>query len=171
MLLHNFILGGVEVTRDAAWELTQDYSPVEGGRALRRKASGAAFLQTAWAKVRTVLRGSGRVPEGLDGLDYTSSMTLQCMAPRSIRSASNVIALPSSRRTDWAPHGYAIVDGRSVRTSITIATDTATLATVSGASGYVVAYYPVMTVYASPPVKTFNGRGGMIGWEITAEEA
>lgn len=169
-MLHNIKIDSIEIGFDAANTLNQTYEDL-GGRSLRRKLDGTAHLQTAWSKVRTVITGQGDVPEGLDGLDYTTTHTLYCAAPRSIASASNVITLPATRRSDWAPHGYAIVDGRQVRTAVSIATNTATLTTVSGATGYVCAYYPTLTVYLDPPRKTFAGRGPVIGWELTAEEA
>lgn len=170
MNAHDIIIGGVVIGFDAAHQLSQTYEEI-GGRALLRKLDGSALLQRNWGKVRTVISGSGRLPEGLSGLDYTASMSIHCMAPKSIWSATNTIILPASRRTDWAPHGYAIVSGRHVRTSVSIATNTATLGTVTGASGYVCAYYPILTVYAEPPRTNFDGRGPDAGWQIVAEEA
>lgn len=170
MKAHDILIGGVRIGFDAAHNLSQTYETL-GGRALRRKLNGAAHLQTHWAKLRTVITGSGRLPDGLDGLDYSASMTVDCMAPRAIWAASTTITLPAGRRTDWVPHAYAIVAGRHVRTGLSIATNTATLTAVSGAQGYLCAYYPSLTMYVSPPKKDFNGRGPVGGWVIEAEEA
>jgi hypothetical protein len=169
MNAHNVIIGGVEISFDAAYQLSQTYETL-GGRSLRRMLSGAALLQSSWAKRRTVISGQGRLPEGLSGLDYSASMTISCAAPLSLWSATTSATLPAARRTDWAPHGYAIVNGRHVATPISIATNAVTFTAVAGASGYVVAYYPSLTVYAEPPRHTFDGRGVAIGWEIVAEE-
>ena len=170
MRAHDIIIGGVVIGFDAAHELSQTYEEI-GGRALRRKLDGAAHLQKNWGKLRTVIRGSGRLPEGLSGLDYTSTLTIACMAPRSIWSATTTATLPAARRSDWAPHGYAIVSGRHVRTPISISTNTVTFTAVSGASGYVVAYYPSLTCYVEPPRQEFSGRGPAASWALTAEEA
>lgn len=170
MLAHNFTLGGVVVSLDASHTLAQTYETL-GGRSLRRLLSGAAHLQTTWGKLRTVLTGAGRLPAGLSGLDYTATMTLACAAPLSIWSATTSATLPAGRRSDWAPHGYAVVDGRQVPTGISIATNAVTFTAVSGASGYVVVYYPSLTVYAEPPRLSFDARGAVCGWEIVAEEA
>lgn len=167
---HNFILGGVEVSLNAAHQISQTYETL-GGRSLRRMLSGDAHLQTAWAKLRTTISGTGRLPEGLSGLDYSGSLSLSCLAPLSIWTATTSATLPASRRTDWAPKAYAVVDGLQVPTAMTIATNTATLTAVSGASGYVVAYWPVLTVYAAPPRLSFDGRGPVMNWTIEAEEA
>lgn len=169
MQAHNLIIGGVVVSFDASHQLSQSYESL-GGRALQRMLSGSGNLQTHWAKVRTLIGGSGRLPAGLDGLDYTASMSLSCAAPRSIFSATTSATLPAAHRTDWAPHGYAIVDGRQVVTAISIATNAVTFTAVSGASGYVVVYYPILTVFAEPPRLSFTARGVVCGWEITAEE-
>lgn len=169
--MHNFILGGVEVAFDAAHQISQTYEAL-GGRALLRLADGSAVKQQAWGlKWRTVITGQGRLPEGLSGLDYTASMDLYCMAPLSIWHASATgLTLPAARRTDWVPHGYAVVAGRHVRTPISLSTNAVTFTAVAGAAGYVCAYYPKLTVYADPPRLTFAGRGPVAGWELIAEE-
>jgi hypothetical protein len=166
---HNIIIGGIEIGFSASHEISQTYEPV-GGRSTRRLLNGAALLQHHWAKLNTTIQGSGRLPEGLAGLDYTAPIEIKCLAPRSIFAAGTSITLPASRRTDRAPVGYAIVNGNLVRTAISIATNTATLTAVSGASGYLVAYYPILTVYAAPPRTTFDGRGPIGGWELIGEE-
>ena len=171
MFAHNFILGGVTVAFDAAHQINQDYEPLAGAAVLRL-SSGAAVKQTAWdGKLRTTLSGSGRLPPGLDGLDYSASLSLSCMAPRSLWAAATTgLSLPASRRTDWAPHGYAIVNGRQMPTAISIVVNAVTFTAVAGASGYVCAYYPTLTVFASAPRLRFDGRGPVSGWEIIAEE-
>lgn len=171
MFAHNLILGGVEISFDSAHTLEQTYEPL-GGRHLMRLADGSGVLQHAWdGKLRTTIRGNGRLPEGLFNLDYTGSLSLSCMAPVSIWSATTAgPTLPTTRRSDWAPHGYAIVSGRHVATPISIASDVVTFTAVTGATGYVVAYYPTLTVYAEPPRQSFSGRSPGAGWEIIAEE-
>jgi hypothetical protein len=169
-MLHNVIIGGVTIGLDASYQISQTYENI-GGRSLRRKLNGSGALQSNWSKVRTVIKGSGHFPEGLSGLDYTASISISCMAPKSIWSATTTIVLPAARRSDWYPHAYAVVGDRTVETSLTIVTNTATLTAVSGATGYLCAYYPTMTVYAEPPSLEFNGRGVVTGWTFTGEEA
>lgn len=170
MQAHNLILGGVEVAFDASHQISQTYETL-GGRTLLRTLDGTGVLQRQWVKLRTVIRGEGRLPDGLSGLDYSASLTLSCMAPISLWSATPTgLSLPAARRSDWAPHGYAIVAGRQVATPISIATHAVTFTAVAGATGYVCAYYPSLTVYAEPPRLSFNGRGPAAGWEIVAEE-
>lgn len=169
MNAHNLIIGGVVVSYEASHELSQTYETL-GGRSLRRMLSGAGHLQTHWAKKRTTISGSGRLPAGLDGLDYTASMSLSCAAPLSIWSATTSATLPAARRADFAPRGFAIVNGHQVPTPISIATNAVTFTAVSGASGYVVSYYPTLTIYAEPPRLNFDARDVVIGWEIVAEE-
>lgn len=170
--LHNMIIGGVTIGFNAAHQINQTYETL-GGRSLRRMMSGAGQLQTHWSKLRTVISGAGRAPEGLDSLDYSTALTLSCMAPRSAWSATTAVTIPASTayRSDWAPHGYALVNGIMVPTAISIAGTTATCSAVSGASGYVVAWYPVLSCFFSPPSRTFNGRGGNTGWKLVGEEA
>ena len=169
MNAHNLIIGGVVIGYEASHDLKQSYETI-GGRSLRRMLSGSGNLQTHWAKQRTTISGSGRLPPGLSGLDYTVSMSLSCAAPLSIWSATTSATLPAARRSDLAPRGFAIVNGHQVQTPISIATNAVTFTAVTGASGYVVSYYPTLTVYAEPPRVNFDARDVVIGWEIVAEE-
>ena len=169
-MLHNIIIGGVVIGFGASHEISQEYETI-GGRSFDRMMSGAGFLQTHWSKLKTTIRGSGRLPEGLAGLNYNASMTVDCMAPRSIWSATTSVTLPAGRRTDLPPFAYAVVNGRMIKTPVSISTNTATCGTVSGASGYLVAYYPRLTMYVSPPQTSFDGREIVASWTITAEEA
>lgn len=169
MRAHNLIIGGVVITLESAHNLTQDYEEL-GGYSLRRKLDGAAHVQSSWSKLRSIISGVGRLPEGLSGLSRTTAYTLACMAPRSIWSATTSATLPAARRSDVAPIGFAVVNGHHVRTPISIATNTVTFTAVTGASGYLVAYWPSISAYVSLTQK-FDGRGIELGWTLTAEEA
>lgn len=172
MNAHDLKIGSVTLALDAAWGLSQTYETL-GGRALLRTLSGTAVLQSHWAKVRTVIRASGRYPDALAGFDWSSSFTLECAAPLGIHSSSTAITLPAARRSDWAPFAMAMVDGRLVPTTISIVVNAATLGAVSGATGYVAYYFPTLTCYAvsAGPSRSFDGRAHKAGWELIAEEA
>ncbi len=168
---HDIIIGGLRIGLDAAYGLTQDYETISGSSVLRM-LDGTGIKQTHWQKLRTRISGRGRYPPGLDGLDYSVPMQIACAAPRAITSASNVITIPSTRRTDWTPAGYAIVRGRVVRVSVSVAGNTATVALTAGADAYQVIYWPILTVLASPPQITFDARSpDQSIWAIEAEEA
>lgn len=168
--LHNLIINDLEIAPfDAAHRIEQTYEQVESV-ARHRTLDGTLLQQVAWRKLRTVISGSGRLPDGMEGIDFDSTLTIKCMAPLSISSATRTITLPATRRTDWAPVGYAVVGGVLVRTGSTLATNTLTIDAVSGASGYQAIYWPILTCYASPPSRRFSGRGTEAGWTLEAEE-
>lgn len=174
-----FELGGLKIAVETVLGFTQTYEPI-GGRARLRMMGGNAVQQVWWGKLRTQLSGDGWWPPGLDGLDYDGELTLLCAVPRTLQSASNVIALPSARRTDagYTPQGYAIVRGQSpqvgggdlVPTTLSLAGDVATLGTVTGAVGYHVAYWPALTVLADPPTTEGDVAAATHRWSLTAEE-
>lgn len=174
-----FSLGGVVVPIESALDFSQTYEPL-GGVARLRMMSGALVQQVGWRKLRTTLSGAGWWPSGLEGLDYDSALTLLCAAPRAILSASNAIALPSARRTDagYTPVGHArltggataVGGGELVPTPLTLAADVATLTPVAGATGYQVAYWPVLSVLADPPTMEADLPGAAHRWTLTAEE-
>ncbi len=174
-----FSLGGVMVPIESALDFVQTYEPL-GGVARLRMMSGAAVQQVGWRKLRTTLSGAGWWPSGLESLNYDDPLTLWCAAPRTILSASNVIALPTARRTDtgYTPVGYArkyggstaVGGGELVPTPLSIIADVATLTAVSGATGYQIAYWPILTVLADPPSMEADLPGAAHRWTLTAEE-
>jgi len=88
-----------------------------------------------------------------------------------VRSASNAIALPVNRRSDIAPVGYAIVNGKLVATDISDITDNiATLDTVSGASAYKVDYWPEITIVGGDFEESVDANTGVWSWSLTGEE-
>lgn len=171
--MHTIKIANVTLAFDSAHRLTQTYEPL-GGRSLIRLASGAAVLQSAWSgKLRTTIRAAGRYPDALHGVDWNSTIEIECTEPLGIHGATTTITIPAARRTDWAPFAKALVNGRLVSTTMTISTNTCTLTAVSGATSYAVFYFPKLTCYAvAPPSRSYDARvQGNAGWELIAEEA
>jgi len=168
---HDLIIGTVRIDLDAAYSIRQTYTEI-GGRSLRRMLDGSARLQHHWRRLRTEISGQGRLPAGIANLDTSAAQTIYCMAPRAAYSSSTSVAIPAAdkRRTDWAPHAYAHVDGRMIATPVVASGTSATCTAVAGASGYTVNWYPVLTCYIEPPQTTFDGRGTVAGWTLIAEE-
>lgn len=170
MNAHNIIIAGISIAFDSAYQINQSYEPLGGVNSLRMM-SGALVQQSHWRKTKTVINGSGRYPDGLDAVNFDNTISIQCMAPRSLAGASNVFTLPAARRTDFVESGYALVNGVLVKSTISVVANVATVGTITGASGYQVFYYPVLTCYAGLGVsKQFAGRGTVAGWSLTAEE-
>lgn len=169
-MIHDLVIGSIGIPIHAGLDFSQTYESF-GGRSLRRAMNGAAVIQSHWNKLRTRISGSGWVPAGLSGLDLTATHTLKCVAPQAIYSASNSIALPVARRADLAPYGFAIVAGQPVETAVSVATNTATLTTVAGATAYQVMYYPQLTVVIAEINFDTDAAGAVFGWTLTAEEA
>lgn len=166
-----FEVGGIEIPVFSVIDFNQSYEVI-GGSSLLRMLDGAAVKQNQWSKIRTTISGSGSIPPGLEGLDYTTSKTLKCAGKKSISSLSNVIVLPAARRSDTPhlPRGFAMVDRLLVATSISISTNTATLGVVSGADFYTVHYWPQITVFVQPPRESHDVNGAVINWSLEAEE-
>lgn len=164
-------LGGLVVPGVARYTFSQTYETF-GGETLLRCASGRGIKQRGWIKLRTQLDGEGWIPEGLTALDYTSQLNLKCVAPRGVMGVgiSNVITIPSARRSDIDPRGYGIVNGNRVFSTTTMAGDVATVASVINATGYLVEYWPELTVYAKEPDTRFTEANKTYSWSLTAEE-
>lgn len=165
------VLGSVQVPITAALGFSQRYEPIEA-RSMRRRIDGSLSVRIQWSRLRTVITCNGWIPPGLEGLDYSQSMTLKCGAPRGITSQSNVIAVPAARRSDagFGVIGFAEVDKAWRETPVALAGDTATLTVVTGAARYRVLYYPQLTVFATPPRETHQRDAATVAWELTAEE-
>lgn len=167
----DLLINGIRLPMGAAGEITQTYSPL-GGFSTMRLGAGAAVQQKRWRKVATTLSASGHVPPGLDAIDWDAPVTLGCVQARAIQSASNVVTLPTVRRTDAAPYGFAVMDAGQhlLRTEVTVVGDVATLAPVSGAVAYVVHYYPLLTVVTDGPGLSFDAGTCVASWDLQAEE-
>lgn len=167
-----FEINALAVPIEALQNFKQTYSAVKDNT-IKRKVSGAALsLSTPLAaKISTQLSGDGYAPHGLSGVPWGSAITLKCAEPQSIMGAggSNVITIPAARRTDtgYTPVGIAIVGAHRRRVfspATETGTDEFTVTSVTGATGYMVAYYPQITVIA-------NLRDdGRFGWQISAEQ-
>ncbi len=164
------VIGPVTIPEYAMLGLEQTYEPVEGA-VLLRASDGSALKQTAWSKLRTVITGTGWIPDGLAGIDWSSPQLMRASAPQSVWSTSNVITLPAARRGDVGVRGFAIVDDRPVETSVSMAGDTATLGTVSGATSYYAMYWPEFLAYFAPPQQQIDVTGAAVRWRLAGEEA
>lgn len=167
----NFQIGNCVIELPQAINFEQTYEEF-GGVVTHRMMSGAAIRQTNWSKLRTTLTGDGFLPPGLHGVDWKSSQTLKCGTTRSLASTSNVITLPAARRTDagYTPTAMALKAGWWQPTPVEVAANVATCTAVSGATNYMVEYYPQLTVFIDPPSITMDRMAGKYRWTINAEE-
>lgn len=155
-------VNGIELTKAAADGLSQSYT--ETPKFVVRTMDGTAKAQQVFRKIETNISGSGYMLTGWEGLDFSSSVTLSCCEARTIGSLSNVITIPSARRSDVSPRGFAIVDGVRVSTPVNLVGDVATLTVVGGATQYIIGYYPEFSAFVEI---TQNGRQS---WTLTARE-
>lgn len=162
-------IAGVEISLNE-FPAQQGYKDI-GGLSLWRMANGAALAQQHWRKLSVSISGNGWSPPALKGIDWSAPVVISCIAPRSVASATVNATLPAARRSDTAPYAMALVDGKLVTTAMSLAGDTATATTVSGASGYRFFYYPQISCYAlNGVVEALDTAGAAFSWSIEAEE-
>lgn len=157
---------------DEAGGFTQEYQLLSAASRYRM-GDGSLRETIAWSgKLRTVIRGHGWAPSGIEGIDYGQDVVIKCAAPRVISSTSNVITIPSARRSDTGhtPTATAIVAGQLVATTISLVGDVATLGVVSGASVYRVQYYPQIIARAVLDDQGTDTGAATHSWSLTAEE-
>lgn len=147
----------------------QDYETIEAAT-VHRMASGLLVKQRRWSRLRTTLSASGWQPDAWAGLDWSRPLDIWCVSPLALDGAGRVFTLPAARRSDAAPVGLALVGRDLRRTPIDLVDDVVTLTEVAGASRYRVLYWPVLTVYATPPRRSGAPHEARYGWEIVAEE-
>lgn len=167
--MSDFELAGIRIPIRANLQFNQTYEPI-GGTHTFRTQNGRAVKQTHFNKLKTTLSGTGWMPAGLDGIDYSEPLILKCAAPRSFSSSTNQISLPSNRRIDKAPIGFALVDGELLVTQCHIQESMAVLDIKTNAQGYQVLYYPELLVFAEPPVIQSNIHNTDFSWRINCEE-
>lgn len=166
-----FELGGIVVPIHAALDLQQQIEPI-GGSALLRLGQGTAIKQATWRKRRITLSASGWCPPGLGALNWNSPLTLKCGLPESITTATTSATLPAGRRTDagYEPFARAHTAQGWRDTPLALAGNAATITAVSGAVAYQVWYWPELSVYAEPPVQTFDQASAQASWDLVCEE-
>jgi hypothetical protein len=175
-------LGGVEIALQSAHTAQQDFEPILAER-VQRLANGGAVKQTSWSgKLRIITSGTGNIPTTLQGLDYSSVLQMDCCAPLSVHSLTTAIQLPiditynlatvQMWRRDVSLIAHALVGGVLVPAQIlTIASSLVTVASVSGATGYQVSYWPRFLVFASRPQELGGARGyASRSWSFVAEQ-
>lgn len=172
MSLPLLTINGAPVHVLAGLSVQQTYTRAPGGETVLRLGGGAAIKQTNWSRQATTISAAGRMPPALEQVDWSATFTLGCVALKAIRGATTSITLPTARRTDAGPFGFAVLpDGLVAKTTISVTADVATLGAVVGAVAYVVQYYPLMTCYSTGPTQQTDATGTAVGWTLSAEEA
>jgi len=161
----------VQLSLYESLENSQTYESI-GGNTLHRMLDGTGVKQTNWAKIKTTLSGSGGLPLGFSGLDYSGLLTLKCGAKRAVSSTLNVLAIPSNRRIDgtYQPTAKKRIDGFYVDAVVNVVANTATVVLDVQATAYMVLYYPQIQVFMNDPSESLDIRTESSGWSITAEE-
>jgi len=174
MSVRKLIVDGITVPVWSSTGIRQEYAPIEAV-SRTRTADGSLIVRELWSgKLRTTISSDGPAPPGLRAIDNSNPYEIWCIAPIAINSASNVITLPATKRSDTGsePLGFAEVGAEMVPTPLVLSgldDTTATLTTVSGATQYQVRYFPKLTVM-SPPVRFSLTRGVGYDWTLEAEE-
>jgi hypothetical protein len=163
------LLGGVEIVLQAG---APDYSEsMIGGDSVLRLSTGAAVKMTRYQRHAGSISGSGWIPPGLDGLDYSLPLELRSTQVSTVQGAGPLFNLPSTPRPDFAPWAFALVGPELMPTECSTVAGVATVTAGAGARAYQVWWLPVYSVFAQHPSKSqFNGSAAQ-GWSIAWEEA
>lgn len=164
-------IGGVVISVEASDRISQTYEAI-GGVATLRTMSGGGIRQRNWRRLRTTISvPQARWFPALQALDQDSPVVIKCLAPRHIKGVANVVTLPTARRADVSPWGFATMpDGFSARTSGVLSGNTFTLTPVSGAAFYTAMYVPQLTCLITSLQEHMDVRQADVGWDLTAEE-
>jgi len=168
-------LGGIPIPMLATLGVTQTYVPAvrETILAMGDGTLDKQTLSGTEGKVTTTVSADGLIPPGLTGLTYEDSLVLKCGVPRDIVSVSNIITIPSLRRTDanYIPWGRAFVNDVPVNTPVALDVNEATLTVVAGASAYQVMWYPQFYVYAVGGINvTVDEFGAKVQWQLNMRQ-
>lgn len=166
----SLIINNITISDIQGFQVTQTLKPVRS-RTVRRLQNGAAVSMSNFRKLETTITGSGFYPAGLDAIDWDAAVSIHCVQRQAISSASNIIALPTNRRVDagYTPDSGAFVGGDLVPSPVSIEDHVATITAVSGATGYLIQYFPVLSVFADLDVdEDIDGR--VIRWTIRGDE-
>ena len=170
---HTLVVDGIAVPIGVLGEaLTQTYQDVEGGAAVLRMGDGTALVQSRWRRCMTTIAAAGVLPVQLAAVNWRAPVVLGCVGPRGVAAAGLTAALPAARRADTRVFAVAVrPDGELRPTAVTVAGDTATVTEQAGALGYIVYYYPQLTVVSARGARErYDTIAGAASWEIELEE-
>lgn len=166
MSIPPIMLGGVPIVLHAGAP-EQGINPI-GGATVLRMSDGAGVKMQHWQKAAGTISGSGWMPPGLAGLDYSQPLELRSTKVINHVGAGPEFTLQHTPRPDTAPWAQALIGDRWVRVTSTFAAGVLTVPPVPGATLYQACYMPVFSVFADPPTET---QGSSHGWSLNWEEA
>lgn len=165
------VIAGIRLPYES-YPASQSYAPLEDGSILHRTLNGTGIKQTHFSKLVTTIEGDGFTPAPLDGVDWSAAVSISCIKPMVLNSASNVATLPAARRSDLTDNvlARALVDGYEVATPVNVVGNTATATVVAGASAYRFWYFPVLSCFSRGPQRSLGIENAAWRWSLTAEE-
>lgn len=162
------MLGGIPLELHSGAPVLSE-EPI-GGEASARLSDGALVSMTHWERMSGTISGSGWMPPGLHGLDYSQPMELRSTKVHSVAGPGLVHTLRGTPRSDVAPWAQALVGGQWIDTPCALAGSTATMTAVTGATLYRVCWMPIYSVKAKRPSETQDSGTASHSWSITWEE-
>lgn len=170
----SLLVDGMILPQISALDVEQQYEML-ATETILRAVNGRGIKQMTYGKLRVTTSGSGWLPLGLDGIDYSITHVLGCVTPKRVPAnfAARAAILPAARRSDsgFTPFGTALVGGgQAISTPVTMVGNVATCAAVAGAIDYMVSYYPAPTVWLMRPHESGNQADASYRWELVAEE-
>lgn len=166
------IFGGLPIVLHAGPPAQSD-APVLG-EAVVRLGLGTATKMTHFFKAGGTISGSGWMPPGLDGLDYSQPLELRLTMQKSMTGPGLVYELTSTPRDDVPPWAMALVGGEWEHAESTFSASVVTVDAVARATMYTVQWMPVYQVFASAPPNSMDPSmdpsTAAFGWQIDWQE-
>lgn len=162
------MLGGVPIVIHAG-PPAQQFSPL-GGPEIVRLTGGVGVPMTHWQRTSISISGSGWMPPGLDGLDYSQPLDLLCTKPLSIVSPQRHFRLSGTPRGDVDPWAQALVGEEWRRAEVIRNGMDIEVLLMPSATLYRVSWMPAFVVSARPPQEDVDLTLATYGWRIDCEE-
>ena len=145
--------------------MQSEYEQIGMGEIRRAFSNKALADANANIKLATRVSGSGWMKPGLDGLNYKPPVRMQCIEPLCQQTSGGAITPIRTARTDFPQYAFAMTASGLVKTTLTGWTPVA----VSGATYYLVHFYPVLDGYARYS-GALDQAGGVFNWTLDFEE-
>ena len=163
------MLGGLPIVLHAGAP-EESIGPI-GGSSVLRMSAGAGVKMQHWQRSAGGISGSGWMPPGLAGLDYSQPLELRSTKVTSHVGAGPAFTLLGTPRPDVEPWAQALIGDEWVRVPSTFSDGVVTVPPVPGATLYQACYMPVFSIFADAPSETQSSGTATHGWSINWEEA
>lgn len=163
------VIDGFPFLRYEVLSLNQSYEEIRGGQD-HVMADGSLVSQCFWKKTSTTIDAESTIPPALGDIRHGVSYTIDCSAQRAIRTTDLVYTVGDVRPNTSVTALAYMQDGSTAETNYELTDGVISLTEVENAIGYIIRYYPRLTVKLTDKQESCDTWKKNWKWSLTFRE-